>query len=342
MEKRAPVTQASLARHLGIDQSTVSRAFTEPELVAPDLRKRITDAALRLGYRVNRMARATRLGRTEHLLIVQGIGTSVSTLHSEILAGLHDAIGGTGLLLGILRLEDRVLTDEAQLPAVLRELSADGLLLNYEVHTPPPLAEIIARHRIPAVWMNVERESDAVRPDDLQAAQLLTTHLLELGHRRIAYSDITYHHDAGRHVSRDDRMAGYRATMAQAGLSTAVFAPTTPVAGDRHVEVLRSGLAAAQPTAVVCYGQMDALATALAATAMGLDVPRQLSIAVVSEFPLLAGLAFTTAINPFRDLGARAIEMLRRRIAAPSRSLPSERLPFTLAPGATTCAPPGA
>ena len=157
-----------------------------------------------------------------------------------------------------------------------------------------------------------------------RSKRLLTTHLLALGHRRIAYADVTYHHDEGRHVSRADRMAGYRAAMAQAGLPASVFAPTTPVAVDRHVEVLREALATAQPTAVVCYGQMDALPTALAAAELGWSVPSRLSIAVVSEFPLLAGLAFTTAVNPFRALGARALELLRRRIAAPQRSLPSE------------------
>jgi len=109
MERRS---QADLARHLGIDQSTVSRAFTDPDMVTSDLRSRINDAAMQLGYRANRMARATRLGRTEHLLIIQGIGVSVSTLHAEILAGLHDALEGTELHLGLLRLEDRVIMDE--------------------------------------------------------------------------------------------------------------------------------------------------------------------------------------------------------------------------------------
>ncbi len=336
MRRRPPVTQAALARHLGIDQSTVSRAFTEPAMVAEDLRKRITDAALRLGYRTNRMARATRLGRTENLLILQGIGVSVSTLHAEILAGLHDAVAGTGLHLSILRLEDRVLTDEAQLPAVLRDLSADGLLLNYEIHTPPALSTIITRHRMPALWMNVEREFDTVRPDDAQATAMLVDHLRELGHQRIAYIDLLRHLDENPHVSRADRMHGYEQAMAEAGQRAMVIAPTVAPRGLSPVEVVRSGLAAMTPTAVITYGGHDAATAAIAAGLLGWAVPERLSIATVSEFPLLSGWQFTTAVNPFRALGMRAVALLRQQIDQPQLRVAIERLPFTLVPGQTT------
>ncbi len=337
MPRSAPVTQADLARHLGVDQSTVSRAFTDPDLVAADLRQRITDAAMSLGYRTNRMARATRLGRTEHLLIVQGNGVSVSTLHAEILAGLHDAVDGTGLQLGILRLEDSVLTDEARLPAVLRDLSADGLLLNYEVHTPPPLTGIIERHRIPAVWLNVERGTDAIRPDDEQSARMQVEHLLALGHRRIAYLDLLYHTDNNRHISRDDRRRGFEQAMSDAGLAGAGILPDEgALPGLAQVDLVRIGLESLQPTAVVTYGAMDAIAVAMAADQLGWAVPGRLSITTISEFPLLMGRRFTTVVNPFRELGVRAVGMLRQRIERPQRSLPSERLPYRLSLGDTS------
>jgi DNA-binding LacI/PurR family transcriptional regulator len=58
------------------------------------------------------------------------------------------------------------------LPKVVRELSADGLLINMIADIPDSFIETVRSLNTPAIWMNSKQSSDCVHPDDFKAGQM--------------------------------------------------------------------------------------------------------------------------------------------------------------------------
>jgi hypothetical protein len=52
------------------------------------------------------------------------------------------------------------------MPRLLREWMVDGLLVAFNLSTPPGMIETIRRHNIPSIWLNSDQEIDCVRPND--------------------------------------------------------------------------------------------------------------------------------------------------------------------------------
>ncbi len=333
-------TQQDIAAALGIAQRTVSRAFSAPATVTPALRTRILESAAALGYRRHSGARTMRTGRCDQVLLVQGPRATTSNLPEGTLSGLLDGLTAQGVLLGIVRFDDDQLNRDGFLPSAIRELRSDGLLINYTSNIPARLRTHIARHRIPALWLNSRQPSACVHPDDLAAGRLLTEHLLELGHSRIAWADLYLGHTRHCHYSRHDRRAGYAAAMAGAGLPLLECIPAeeVPVAG---LAEATAGLlvGAGRATAVACYSTLEASAVMRCAATRGLRVPEDLSIAAVDHAQSFLGLPMTTAVLDLPELGRQAAARLLARVADPRLRLPPLAVPPHLAIGLSTAPP---
>jgi LacI family transcriptional regulator len=97
---------------------------------------------------------------------------------------------------------------------------------------------------------------------------------------------------------------------------------------------------AGRPTAVVTYNDTTALPILYGAAALRLAVPRDLSIVTFCETVMdNVGVAVTTMVIPWHDVGRSAARMLLEKIETPKRALPPQPLPFNLGDG-RTCAPP--
>jgi DNA-binding LacI/PurR family transcriptional regulator len=95
-----------------------------------------------------------------------------------------------------------------------------------------------------------------------------------------------------------------------------------------------------RPTAIIAYEIDDILPVQIAALTLGMRVPEDLSLIGIHDTPIdLGGVAVTTMRIPTREMGSRAIELVRERIADPTRHLDPCALPFTRVDG-VTCAPP--
>jgi LacI family transcriptional regulator len=333
-------TQKDIAAALGIAQRTVSRAFAAPESVRPELRERIHAAAERLGYRSHAGARTMRTGRCEQVLLVQGPRRTTSNLPDGTVSGLLDGLTASGVQLGIVRFDDEQLSSDGFLPTAIHDLRSDGLLINYTSNIPARLAEHIARHRIPVIWLNSRQSADCVHPDDIDAGRLITAHLASLGHRRIAWIDLFIGHTPYCHYSRHDRRTGYRQAMAAHGLSVRECTPARDLPSAAFADAAAELLHAPdRATAVACYSTLEAAAVMRAATLAGLRLPEDLSIAVVDDHPAYLGMPITTAVLDLPELGRRAAELLMARIATPDLHLAPVAIPPLLSTGSSTIAP---
>lgn len=302
--------------------------------------ERIRRIARELGYRPNAAARAIRSGRFGTVAMLLSAEPVHSLLPQGLLHGVQSALAERNLRLEIARLSDEELTDEQQMPRLLRELSADGVLIDYTSRIPPQMIQIIHDSHIPAIWINSRQGEDCVYPDDREAAERAARHLIDLGHTRIAYLDCWHGPDhVAPHYSVIERQAGYEQAMAAAGLSPHVVRPDkSELPSAQWTQFAERMLAAPdRPTAVLTYAGKQVVAVYCACLRLGLSVPGDVSLVNFSESTFShVGLAVTTMLMPHEREGAEAVEMLMRKIDDPLSALPARAMPFGFEPGGST------
>ncbi len=339
------VTIGQIAEKVGVAKSTVSRVLsgkTGNTYIGANRQEQILRTARELGFRPNSAARAVATGRFNAVALLLSTHGWRSTLSQPLLSGVHDALAEAGHSLTLARLVDEKLTDSRFLPRILREWMCDGLLIDYNVAVPEGMSELIERHRVPSVWINAKRDFDAARPDDFQAGLDATRHLLGLGHRDIAYLDLAWEKSAKigtRHYSKEDRLAGYRRAMGEAGLAPRLIYDVEGVTLKNLLHYTRDVLSRPdRPSAVLCYGESNIVEKA--AWTVGLTVPADLSVMTFTNDPNVIDELRPTAMTiPEGEVGRRAVRLLMMKIEDPSRKLPAEVVPCPFRNGCTTAPP---
>lgn len=340
-------TLQDIANRVGVSHATVSRVLNSTtEYKRPSYARRaakIRKIAAELGYRPNTAARATVSGRFDTISLLISDMDYRSTMPRGLLQGIFRELEVAGIRLDLACLSDETLTNETKLPRVLAEHCSDGLLVNYHAAIPESMRALLESAEVPAVWLNVKRDSNAVHPDDRGAGALVTRHLLQRGHRRIAYMDLNYEisRRAGvQHYSKPDRLDGYRDAMREAGLE-----PTIIFDGDRADDPFAEGMVEhlferhPDVTAVVVYSDHEFGMLAKIGARRGVLIPDHLSVA--SFGPRHDSLVYrvTRAVLPESEMGAAAVRMLLSRINHGGADESPRSIPFDFEEGETLLPP---
>ncbi|MDQ3814206.1 MAG: LacI family transcriptional regulator [Armatimonadota bacterium] len=339
------VTLHDVARQVGVHPMTVSHALKGTGRIAAETQQRVRDAARELGYRPNLSARAVRTGRFNCAALIQPLHGIY--LPPGLLLGLSQELHRHDMHLVVSEAPQAELGEAEFLPRVVRELAADGLLVNVLGDVPASFEAALRELNTPAVWVNTNRPFDCVHPDDQGGARRVTEHLLKLGHRRIGYVQPARRDGEEPHYSIHARRAGYEEAMRAARLKPAVFElPPQPtyrqeILTDRREEVATELLATPQrPTAIVAYELEVAMPLYHAALGLGLRVPGDLSLAMFhGDLNRHIGVPMTTAHTHMWQVGGEAVQMLMEKIEHPGAPLPSRAVPIDLFEG-STCGPP--
>ncbi|MDR3709889.1 MAG: LacI family DNA-binding transcriptional regulator [Capsulimonadaceae bacterium] len=327
-----------IAKEVGVSTVTVRNVLNGRNKESWPSAKQRADEIRRIAashnYRPNAAARATATGRFNNIALVLEAGAP-----GHLFYGTLEAVRSSlrerayHLVMGDMPHEDP--GSDTDLPMVLRELSADGLLINCYGKMPPYFMREIERYQIPAIWINMKFAKDCVHPDDFAAGREATRRLLDLGHRKIAYVDMLAPH----HYSALDRLAGYRAVMREAGLPESVLGANGITVAD-WLNFLTGVLSNPnRPTAVLAYEQDRALTTYCAALRAGLNMPEDLSLMTFHSGQLQIGsIRIDTMFVPAKELGEVGVEMLVDKIQNPSRIFEPRVLPHSYRPG-LTCGP---
>jgi DNA-binding LacI/PurR family transcriptional regulator len=181
--------------------------------------------------------------------------------------------------------------------------------------------------------------------DDVGGMRLAVEHLLELGHRRIAYYCPPKSH--GEHYSNADRLETFREQMHQAGLGGGAVV-ASGVHADAYAADLVQTPAADRPTAIVAYNDFDAVMLMGLLHRAGLRVPDDLSLMGFNDdaqsresIPRL-----TTVATPMVALVQRCVTLLIERIEQAKASplggdVSVTTLPESLIVRESTAASPG-
>lgn len=324
MARRPETTRKSvgaieeIARRCALSHVTVKQVLgAHAHRYSATTRDRVLEAARAVGYRRNSAARAIGTGRFGAYGLLTSVNERDAVLPFSVLWGMQRAMAERDLHLTVGQLPDAELANPARLPRVLREWSVDGLVISYTDHYPRAMLDLIARHAIPCVWLNVKLRQDCVHPDDRRAGREATEQLLVRGHRRIAFATWI----SLDHYSFADRYAGYAEAMRLAGrrprdLRAARRSPDDD--GHEKARYFRRLLAGPnRPTAFVTYAATDAEALIGHAAVLGLRVPEDLSVVAIDGVVSDNVLSVATVQLPGAALGLAAIEMLSLRVATP-------------------------
>jgi LacI family transcriptional regulator len=306
------VTIVDVAAAAGVSISTVSRSLSGSTRVKDELVARVREAAATLGYIPDRVARALVQRRSN------AIGAVVPTIDNAIFAraiqALQNRLDADGFRLLLATTEYEASRELAGVQALV-EHGADGVVLVGAEHHPGVVPLLVAQ-RVPFVY-TWTYEPDATAAtigfDNRNAMRRLTEHLLDLGHKRIAMI-------GGISAGND------RAAARIAGFQDAVGArKLAPAAIVQRAYTVQDGRAAAhallglrpRPTALVCGNDILAFGALAEAHAMGVDVPRALSVTGFDDLDLASHITppLTTMRVPSAAMGRMAAEHLLARIA---------------------------
>ncbi|GHK05307.1 LacI family DNA-binding transcriptional regulator [Streptomyces sp. NPDC003753] len=321
-----------VARAAGVSVGTVSNVINRPESVASETRARVLSVIDRLGYVRSESARQLRAGRSRIMgLLVLDMG---NPFFVDVARGAERAARDAGLGVMVCNSAQSA-AEEAEYLGLFAEQRVRGVLLTPADATGRNI-ETFRRHGIPFVLVDRVAEGTtecSVSVDDVAGGALAVRHLVDAGHRFIAYVS----GPPGLNQVRDRRTGALNA-LAEAGLGPEALRelPTErlDVAAGRDAGARLLGLAD-RPTAVFCANDLLALGVLQAMFAAGVSVPDDLAIVGYDdiEFAAAAAVPLTSVRQPAVTMGALAAELLLEETeAAESTTRPHEHRRVVLQP----------
>lgn len=312
MERRS-VGIRDVAQEAGVSVTTVSHVLNDtPHARASDeTRRKVKEAAKKLGYGPNRMAQSLRTRRSAMIgLLSEDIAT---TPHAgRIIKGAEETARKHGYTLVIINTEkDADPQSKRKDVDALLDRQVDGILYATMYHRPVSIPTRL--FEVPAVLIDATDRTGLVPstiPDEYGGACTAVQALLDAGHRRIGF--INNNDDV---PATHGRLRGYRETLERASIE---YDPELVVA--RESEALGGFEAAScvlahpdRPTALFCYNDRMAMGAYRAAAEAGLSIPQDLSVVGFDNQELIAESLFpglTTVALPHYEMGAWAVDTL--------------------------------
>lgn len=298
-----------VAAAAGVSVTTVSHAFSGARSVRGETRERVLQAAEELGYRAD--PRASGLRRKRSFIVGLLSDRMASSRHTaELVQGAQAVARARGSVVVTVDSGDDRETERLQVQSLL-EHRVDGVLyareFHQEVEVPSSLGDV------PVVLVDArcpDRSLSSIVPDEKAIARVAVEHLLDHGHRRIAFA--TTLDDSPATCGRLD---GYRATLTAAGIvpeEALVVASTSDAPGGRESGHTLLGLAE-PPTAVFCFNDQIAMGVFQAAGTRGVLIPEDLSVVGVDDLEIVAEALdppLTTVALPHHEMGTWAMTRL--------------------------------
>ncbi|WP_233225814.1 LacI family DNA-binding transcriptional regulator [Amycolatopsis sp. CA-126428] len=306
MQPSSRVTIRDVAARAGVSVATVSKVINERYGVSAATLARVRAVIDELGYEASLVAQSLRNHRTN---VIGILVADLEPFSTELLKGAADAIRGSGFELVVYSAGGRTgdpLGWEKRYLSRLSGTLVDGAVLV----TPTVSLDVVPGTPVVAVDPHTgPSHLPTIDSDNLRGAQLATEHLLDLGHRRIAFL-------AGRPdlQSAELRKTGYLRALTAAGITPDEdlirIGAYDPEVSAASAHALLTG--PDRPTAVFAANDISAIATVGAARELGLAVPDDLSVVGFDNVPesALCSPPLTTVDQPIREMGHRAIRML--------------------------------
>lgn len=330
-----------IALRAGVSVMTVSKVMRDAADISAATKLRVRQLAEQMGYNPDSVAQGLRTGTTKLF------GLVISAATNPIFARVVMAIEEQAHELGYDLITAHSLNIAEREEAVIKRLLSrrvDGLFLVpvYRLDPSAPIYEELLRRGVPTVLLGHKapfcQKFANVETDDVSASHAITRHLLELGHRRIAYF-------TGPPVSpgAQERLEGYRRALRDGQIEPddkLVFnAGSTIEEGEKAALQFLSE--APRATAIQAVNDLVAIGAANLLLNQGMRIPQEMSIAgfgnvLISEH---FRVPLTTIRQPKLRLGTAAVESMMRLLRG--EQVPTKRLAAEIVVRASSGPPPG-
>lgn len=303
-------TLQDVATKAGVAPITASRVLNNSGYVSQKTRERVELAAKELQYVPNSLASSLRSNRTNILALL--LADISNPFWTTVARGVEDAANAEGFSVILCNTDEKANKQEEYVDLLLRK-RVDGFLLVPTSASTDSIRQI-QQQKTPLVLLDrsvPDLAVDTVRCDTYGSAYQLATHLLDLGHSRIAILagpryistsiervEAVYQAMNDRNIALDMRLVCYGEYAIESGYAMAQ-------------QVINE-----QPTAIVAGNNFIAVGTGHLLQERNFRVPQDISVVCFDDVPLSwASEPFlTVAVQPAYEMGRCATELLLRRI----------------------------
>ncbi|GFM29387.1 LacI family DNA-binding transcriptional regulator [Novosphingobium sp. PY1] len=332
MSERANIRD--VAAMAGVAVKTVSRVLNGHPYVSADTRARVEEAMQKLDFRPSVAARILSGSKSNQIALIYDNHSPFYMF--QIQTGCWEQCKQHNIRLLAQPVDVTDPTVGEQVRGLVTETHVDGIILSSPVTDCEPVLRALEALDLPFVRISPGTNhalTSSVFMDDTQAADDMTTYLINQGHRRIGF--IKGHQS---HMASEDRLFGYRRALDRVGIQ---FEPSLVFEGEFDFD---SGVRAAQylldlpevPTAIFASNDDMAAGVLAEAHGRGIEMPAQLSVTGFDDTTLARTVwpPLTTIHQPMAELAQTATEIL---IAG--NEITHRRLPHSLIERASVAPP---
>lgn len=328
-----------IAYRAGVSIMTVSKALRDAKDISVATKARIQQMAQEMGYVPDAAAAGLRTRSTRLLGLI--IPTLTNPIYSRMIMAIEEWSYQHGYAVLLMHSHNDPGREEQCIRRLLSR-RVDGMFISpaARMETAVPIYDELQRGGMPTVILGGRAKFCSgflvVESDDAAASASVTRHLLELGHRRIAFF-------AGPQVSTWalDRFAGYKKALREARveLDDRLIFPAGATIEEGEKAALQFLQESTGATAVQAVNDMVAIGAANVFFQQGVRIPQDLSITgfgnvLVSEH---YRVPLTTVRQPKFRLGVAAMELMLAKLRGEKAE--SKRLPADLVIRQSTVAP---
>lgn len=321
-----PVTLRDVAEAAGVSIATASKAINGRDDVGADTRRRVREAADRLSFTPNALARNLASGQTGT------VGLLASDLDGRfsipILMGAEDAFGAERMSVLLCDAREDAIREQHHVETLLSR-RVDGLIVVGSRTDPRP--SIGRDLPVPVVYAyapSVDPEDASLVPDNVGAGRITVEHLIGHGRRRIAHirGDVTY-------AASHDRIAGITSTLGLHGLELLPH-DTFGSWSEAWGRAAAGAILASSPDvdAIICASDQIARGALDTLRARGVSVPDDVAVVSFDNWEILATGAqpqLTSVDMNFEALGRLAAKRVFESLSG-TRTPGVESLPCRL------------
>lgn len=315
MKKSSLPTLSEVARKAGVGNTTVSRVINGGERVSPETLARVQRVIEALGYRPNQAARVLKGDRTRTIGMI--IPSLADPFFSSCAEAAQAVVRANDSLLIVTASQNDPHTEVENLK-VLVSHRVDGLLIAPANSRSQALCELVNRISVPVVTLDrplLSSSVGSVVTDNFRGARIAVEHLIEHGCRRIACLT-----GESTLFTIQERMRGYHAAVAAAGLSAAM---NTSVKDYKSAEYAIESLLASPnpPDAFFTLKNSTTIYAFEVLQKLNVGVPKPIALVGFDDFELATTLrpSVTVIQQPVEDIGRAAAELLFEKFENGSR-----------------------
>ncbi len=331
-------TVHDIAAAAGVSTSTASRAISGRGYVSSQARAQVLEAAQRLGYVPNGIARSLRACSTRVVGVL--ISDISNPFYAGVAAGIEREMRPRGYQMLLSDSDGRADEEEVAI-GTFQATRMDGLIITPAMPSSDAVERLV-RSGMPVVEVDrvtTDGLCDAVVVDNERGAYQATRHLIELGHRKIGLivGEVSYTSGAGR-------LEGYRAAMSEARLEVDDALISFTSFHPLDARAIARDLLTAHPEISALFATNNVLAQGAvqAIRETGRRIPRDISLVAFDDalWMEFAEPGITTVAQPTSEIGQAAASLLLDRLAGDLTGRPViRRLPTRFVRRASAASP---